>query len=178
MTLGNGNQNQIGIQSVDTDRLSLILRDGPKPAEHLVLPFSRFQSIRNHDVRIQKLQSVCQVSHKWSPRRNLMLIKVCRFLATHTAVALLDHLGIRNQSVKCEIDSLCSHHGGHKFLQSNDNGTHRILGFEILVDKAIEIQCKNVGIYASTVLLNMLVCSEKRCYIERNTHSLFFALCF
>lgn len=105
-----------------------------------------------------------------------MLVKGRRSLRDlHSAIALLNNLGNRNQSIKGNVDSLGSDDCRQQLFQGNNDRPNRILGVEILVKKAVEIQSQTIHFQRSISAfpLNVFVASQERCYVIRNSHCLF-----
>ena len=69
-----------------------------------------------------------------------------RLWNSHATIPLLHDLGHRDQSIKGQIDSLGPNNPGEEIFQRNDDRSNGVVGIEIFVKKAVEVQSKTIHV--------------------------------
>jgi hypothetical protein len=105
----------------------------------------------------------------------LVLIKAKRlsFGPAHPTVALLDHLGVGNESIKGKVDTLGTDDRGNEVLEGSDDTARGVLGFEVGMQKAVEVNAEAVHLQRSSreaLLLDVAVCFDERSNVVGYTH--------
>ena len=63
VTLGDGDEDKISVQSVDADRLPVLVCKGPEPQEEFVLALARFKGVRDDALGKQNPKGVGKLAH-------------------------------------------------------------------------------------------------------------------
>ena len=93
-----------------------------------------------------------------------MLVEVTHLALPHAAVALLHHLGVGHQAVKGYQHTLGTDHVGQQHLQRGDDAANGIVGLDVAVQKAVEVDAQAVDVQGRarhTDLLDVLVGLEQ-----------------
>ena len=94
---------------------------------------------------------------------------------SHPTIALLDHLGIGDKTVKCDVDFTSSGNCCEKLAKGAKDTANWIRGVEVAMNEAVEINPQNIRIYTLDVFLDMAVLLDERCNIIRDSHCKWYA---
>ena len=146
------NQNQVGIQTVNTHIAALGFWKSSQHCKQFVLAFTFLQRRTHHGIRESCPQSVLEVAHIRSSRRNLVTVKtlIVFRLDPHSPIPLLDNLGVWNHAVHRNQEVFWSAHGFQHVGKRIHDRPYRIVLLQITMNQTIEVYAENI--YIQTLL--------------------------